>query len=451
MNIDPLLQEADLKAERVVAVIRLLIGAALLLAFVVSVGKTPQITTEFGADMVATLTQQWRLALAAIGSYFALGTLAFLLIRSGWYRPWMCWPFATLDVVIAVLSIWLSLRNTGLMGAYAPLLPSSGLILIVLATGTLRYRVGLQAYLGGLCVLGLIFITYMTGGFVGPGFFAERTDPARMFLSVPPTGMRFFMLAAAAAVLVLAVWRARAMLRRAVAAARRQGNLARYLPRQIADLLSEGDIGTLRTGRRAPVAVLFVDLREFTGMSEGMDAAELSAFMTRYRSIVTDAADQTDGVVDKFVGDGAMIVFGLDRERADDAASAIRCAMALGSALSRWSDERASTGKSSFRTAMGLHSGAGFCGVVGDEARLEFTVLGDVVNIASRLEAVAKSQNAMIAASAEALARAGLNPATGWVLKSAQSVRGRSAPMDIWLYHAMPGDNRLPVAEPEAG
>jgi len=438
LDLKPLFKEADIRAERTVSIIRILIALGLLAVFVATVtgagpaergpgGGPPRPTLE----LRGAIFDQADLAAGTIAAYLGLGLVALLLIQTRRYRAWLAWPFATMDAVFALVAIWLSLVSIGIIGAYAPLLPACWLLLIVMAFGALRYNPLLQAYLTVLVAGGLAIVIWITDGFLPLSWIRDAKDPAATFLVAPPTVMRLVMLAAAGAVLTVAVHRAGQMLHRATAEAARRDNLVRYLPRAVADLLAEGAIDELRHGRRDPLAVLFVDVRGFTSLAEGMDSTDLAAFMTEYRLLVSRAAEAEGGVVDKFVGDGAMIVFGLDAVRADDAARAIACTRRILAALQEWNRARAAAGQVAVRLAIGAHWGEAFCGAVGDESRLEFTVLGDVVNVASRLEGLAKAENAAAVVSGAMLDRAGGGRA-GWDGLGASSLRGRDAEMELF-------------------
>ncbi len=126
-----------------------------------------------------------------------------------------------------------------------------------------------------------------------------------------------------------------------------------------------------------------------------------------------------------------MIVFGLERESGSDAANAIACARALTSVTLDWSRERADVGENSLNVAMGLHWGEAFIGAVGDEKRLEFTVLGDVVNVASRLEAFAKQRDESLIVSIAALHRA-RESRSGWRNLGMVTVRNREESIELF-------------------
>lgn len=207
--------------------------------------------------------------------------------------------------------------------------------------------------------------------------------------------------------------------------ATRRASLARFLPAEVADRLADDD-DTLREGRRQNAAIAFVDMRRSTALAEGLDPKEISDFLTAFRTRLTRAARMNGGVIDKFLGDGALVVFGLPNPREDDAARALRFARDLDLAISRWNAAR-DDGRT-VRIGVGIHFGTVFCGVVGREDRLEFTVLGDTVNVAARLEQATKAHGVAIIASRAACEAAG--PAgQGWREIGHAPLRGRRTPL----------------------
>jgi adenylate cyclase len=131
----------------------------------------------------------------------------------------------------------------------------------------------------------------------------------------------------------------------------------------------------LREGRRQAVAVMFVDIRGFTTLAETMDP-DTGRLLADFRRFVVATATRCDGVVDKFIGDAAMLVLGLPSPRPDDARRALTCARALlAGTPDEWArDLEATGGNGAIELGVGLHAGDAFCGAVGDETRLEFTV-----------------------------------------------------------------------------
>lgn len=411
-----LLREAEVRAERTVGALRMAVSVALALTFLVAVlGTVPENN--------AMLERQLLAAGATLGSYFLFGAVTVRLAGRHPAWPWLGWVFAAADVLFVAINVHLTARNTGLPTNFGAGFPVIWLAPLILAFGALRYNPWLQGFQVALLAAGLVAM--IAAGDLHDVPQAETPAALGYFFGVPPNAMRGAMLLLAGAVLVLAAARARALLRRALDEARRRANLTRYLPPQIAGRLAETSAAELRAGRRQSVTVLFCDVRGFTARAERMDPAELSAFVNGFRAAVTRAAERTGGVIDKFVGDGAMLVFGVPEPRPDDAARAVACARLLPREVAAWNPE--------VRVGVGLHHGPVFCGAVGDDGRLEYTVLGDTVNVAARLEQLTKEAGFAVVASADALEAAGERPEeAGWTALPAEPLRGRNQPVKLF-------------------
>jgi adenylate cyclase len=403
--------EAELAAERTVAQLRFFVAAILGLAFAVAV--LAQLPRED-----AVLVRQGLLAAATIVGYALLGALSLWLLRRRQFRRWMAWAFVTGDAVLLLGSLQLAVINTGLPSAYIAAFPAAWLLPVILTFGALRYDPALQAYLATILIVGLGVI--IAASPIVPGAAGDpAASPFVRFFQTPPNTMRLVMIALAGIVLVIAAARARRLLRRAVDEAARRANLTRYLPPQIADWLAETSVEELRRGRRQNVAVLFVDIRDFTARAEGMDPAALGTLLTAFRALVAAAAHEQGGMVDKFIGDSVMVVFGVPRSDSADARRALDCARSVLTRLA--------AGQDRIEVGIGAHYGEAFCGAVGDEARLEFTVIGDTVNIAARLQELTKSAGLPVIASQALLEAAGANLAA-WTALPPQKLRGRHQP-----------------------
>jgi adenylate cyclase len=264
---------------------------------------------------------------------------------------------------------------------------------------------------------------------------ADTPRPAlgRVFVG-PPNTMRLAMFVAAGAVLVGAAARTRSLLQSAIDETRRRANLTRYLPAEIADQLAESGLSALWQGRRQTVAVMFVDIRGFTRLTETMDPAATGRLLADFRHFVAAVAARHQGVVDKFIGDAAMLVFGLPSSRPNDARRALDCALALlAGAPGEWARDAHTMGWSDpLEIGIGLHVGDAFCGAVGDEARLEFSVLGDTVNVAARLEQETKAVGLRLVVFRDVLAAAEVTPdGAEWRTLGLRSLRGRAQPIDL--------------------
>lgn len=158
-----------------------------------------------------------------------------------------------------------------------------------------------------------------------------------------------------------------------------------FVTPDVADHLLEGE-GQIRVaGESVQASVLFVDIVDFTRMAEPMSPQDVATMLNRYLSIFASCARIHQGIVDKFIGDAAMIVFGAPRKDDNHRLHAMACAMAIQSAARQINRKRAAIGLAPIELRIGINSGKMRAGVLGSEYRKEFTVVGDAVNLASRL------------------------------------------------------------------
>jgi adenylate cyclase len=152
----------------------------------------------------------------------------------------------------------------------------------------------------------------------------------------------------------------------------------------------------------------------------------MGAFRTRVRM----AAEKHGGIVDKFIGDGAFLVFGVPEANADDAHRAVACAKTMLAMLAEWNERRRAADEDPIKVGIGVHAGDAFIGAVGDDTRLEFTVLGDTVNVANRLEQATKIHGVALIASADTV-KAAAEDVAHWRDLGFAELRGRAKPLHI--------------------
>jgi len=192
----------------------------------------------------------------------------------------------------------------------------------------------------------------------------------------------------------------------ALVAERTRQRFGAYVSEEIAREAMEAEEITLG-GRRQLVAVLFSDLRGFTSYSERVPPEQLIAELNHYLDAMVGVIRREGGVVDKFIGDAIMVVFGIPKPGPDDARRAIRAAAAMQAALDEHNEVRAKAGRPPFQQGIGVHFGPAVAGHVGTTQRLQYTVVGDVVNVASRLESATKSAGVSVLISSAAVEAAG--------------------------------------------
>jgi len=426
-DIQTLFDEAALRAERIVALLRLAVAVVIGTVFAVAVSRQ---TVD---DII--LVRQLALAAATIAGYLVLALIALWTVAAQRFRPWMAWVFSSFDVLLLLVSLDGVMDNTGLRGDYLPAAPVIWLAPVILAFGVLRYNPLLQAYIVTIAIAGFVAIVALHD----PEFAmdAQPGAPAytpRLF-TLPTNLIRMFMAVLFGVVLVAAAVRARRLLARAIAEGSRRANLTRYLPMQVADALATMSPERLMRGRRQLGAVLFIDIRGFTERTETMDPPAVGRFLSEFRRIVREAVERHDGVVDKHIGDAAMIVFGLPQPGDDDARHALDASRDVLAGIAAWNAKLREAGETPVAIGIGAHWGEMFVGAIGDEQRLEFSVLGDTVNVASRLEYQAKEHGYALVATQDLLDAAGEDPAKGWDALPPQILRGRHTPTAMFGLH----------------
>jgi adenylate cyclase len=191
--------------------------------------------------------------------------------------------------------------------------------------------------------------------------------------------------------------------------------------------------GTKLGGQLVECSVLFSDIRGFTTLSEQMPPEQLIDLLNRYMSRMVDVVIANGGLVNKFGGDSLLAVFGSPLNPADDhAAQAVRAALHMQRALKSFNAEQVARSQPNLEIGIGLASGPVVAGNVGGEGRIEYTVIGDTVNLAARLQDLTKQLGRSILASSVTV-----NEATGVMSFSAEpmtpiEVRGKLEPVEVY-------------------
>ena len=426
--VDPLLVEAEIEAERTTAWVRIAIGLILAVGF-------------FGIGGGASVGEHGgiRYPVIVIG-FLGLGATSLIVVATRRYVPWLAYIFSAGDAAMITFNIWESLRVSHLSANWIAALPAIWAAPLILAVGAFRYRPVIQLWTTVLLTIGYGIVV----ADLGFASYAAHRDAAvldltpgaaldRLF-SLPPNVMRLVMLTLIGLITALVMTRSRRLLFRVVTEATNRTSLARFLPTEVASIIEAGKLAEWRRGRRQRVTVLFVDMRGSTSLAERMDPSRLSVLISSFRRRVTRAALMHGGVIDKFIGDGALLIFGIPEPKSDDPARAIACAREILRLIDGWNRKRRFDPP--VRVGIGVHMGEAYCGVVGDDARLEFTVLGDMVNVAARIEQATKIFQFPLLASAAVVEAAGQG--AEWIEVSHETLPGRMEPVVILV----PRDSR---------
>jgi len=234
------------------------------------------------------------------------------------------------------------------------------------------------------------------------------------------------------------IGRLREIERQRAVAERARNNLSRYFSPNLVEMLAERD-EPLGAVRRQTVAVLFADIVGFTRMAEGMMPEAVVSLLREYHEWMTAQIFACGGTVDKYIGDEIFAVFGVPTASNEDAANALKCADMMLRALECWNEEREARGELRLVIGIGLNYGPAVLGDVGSEHSFSFTVIGDTVNTASRLQRLTRSLEAPLVVG-DALVNAINSEASSTAAslvsqlndRGEQALRGRAGAVRIW-------------------
>ena len=326
--------------------------------------------------------------------FMLLGIAAYGVAISPWSRPWHRYAFVTAD--FALLSFTLIYPNPLVLNEFPPqvnLRFGNFVYAFVLLAGlAYLYRPALVLW-GGVSAavswfVGVYWLTSLPGAVWRD---PSDGDPSQFsnllgnphFVDLGVRVQEVAVLLITAGLLALAVRRARAIAIRQANLSSERTNLARYFPRKTVDILAR-KTSPLSEPREHRAAVLFADIVAFTGWAERHSPQATISLLREVHGMMAEVVFRHDGTLDKFIGDGLMATFGTPEPGDRDAVSALAAAVDMVEAFDHWRRDR--TEVRGLRLAVGVHYGPIVLGDIGSNRRMEFAVLGDTVNVASRLE-----------------------------------------------------------------
>lgn len=202
----------------------------------------------------------------------------------------------------------------------------------------------------------------------------------------------------------------------------------RFVNKEVAERAMRGELKL--GGEKKECAVFFSDLRGFTAMSEKMQPEEVVEYLNRYFTLMVDCVDKSGGIVDKFIGDAVMATWGSVSSRGNDTANAIEGALMMRQALMEFNHFNEAHNLPLARFGCGINTGEVISGQIGTSKKMEFTVIGDAVNLASRIESLNKPFATDILISQDAYGR--VEGMFEVVKMPAIKVKGKSQPQTIY-------------------
>ncbi len=239
-------------------------------------------------------------------------------------------------------------------------------------------------------------------------------------------------------ILAAFVWRSRTLVYRQAEAERQRTNLSRYFSANLVDELAQTDRPFEET-RAQDIAVLFVDIVGFTTLAAEQTPQQVIRLLRDFHERVAAQVFAHGGTLDKYIGDAVMATFGTPRPGPRDASTALRCAEAILASIAQWNRERRAGGSADLAIGAGIHYGPVVMGDIGGGARFEFAVVGDTVNVASRLERLTRELGTDLVVSDALVQRVRAEDGDAatllapFELAANRSLRGRSESIDLWL------------------
>ncbi|MCK4523286.1 adenylate/guanylate cyclase domain-containing protein, partial [candidate division WOR-3 bacterium] len=206
----------------------------------------------------------------------------------------------------------------------------------------------------------------------------------------------------------------------------------RYVSKQVAEKVFEDPDAFLNRlkGERMHVSVMFADIMGFTTMSEKMSPEDVVNILNTYLSQMTDSVFRFDGTLDKFIGDCVMAVFGAPMYLENPSLNAVKSAIDIQKAVNKLNLQRRSNGLDAINVGIGINTGTAVVGNIGSSQRLDYTVIGDNVNLASRLQSAANNMNIPIIVSKSVIGETG--DKIRYREMEAIMVKGKEKPVDIY-------------------
>jgi adenylate cyclase len=388
---------------------------------------------------------------AIIALFILLGLVRLWIDRSPLNRWWVGYLLTAIDFALLAYALITPnpLATYDLPPQMALRFGNFTYLYVILAGLALGYRprhvlwggfVGALAWSAGVVCIVSLPDTVLTPP-AGAGIdtvLAAMASPTYVDLDLPVQDVAIFLIVAS--LLALIVARSRRLAWRQSALERERGNLARYFPPATVDRLAKQDIA-LEQPREQDIAVLFADLVGFTHWSERHGPSEVISLLREVHARFEEAVFRHEGTLDKFIGDGMMATFGTPEPGPRDASNALACLVSILIEFEAWNARRTRAGKEPIGISIGLHYGPVVVGNIGTDRRLEFAVLGDTVNVASRLEALTRELDCKAVISA-ALANAVLIEASGegshhlanFAERGPQALKGRAEKVSVLTY-----------------
>jgi len=374
----------------------------------------------------------------ALSAYFGFTALRLAL---AYRRPLPGWLLA-LSIIVDMSLLFGLIWSFHIQYAQPPAFylkaPTVLYVFIFIALRALRFEARFVLLGGVVAALGWLAMVIYAAGFDPSGMPVTRDYVAYMTAPLILWGAeidKIMSILLVTVLLAVALIRARRMLMRAVAQETAAKDLGRFFSPEVARRITAAE-ERIRPGQgeMRDAATLFIDIRSFTRLSKQLEPSALVALLSEYQSRMVSAVQANGGSIDKFLGDGIMASFGAARPNSRYALDALRAVESVMSEADIWRQERRARGLPTIEIGAAVAAGPVLFGAIGDETRLEYTVIGEAVNLAAKLEKHTKAErvHALTTVQALALARSqGYSPVQPLEMRPGRKVDGVEAHVDL--------------------
>ena len=204
----------------------------------------------------------------------------------------------------------------------------------------------------------------------------------------------------------------------------------KYVSKNIVDKLLESEDSLNLGGTESDITILFSDIRGFTSMSEKLNPSEIVRLLNKYFQSMIDVVFKYNGTLDKIVGDELMVLYGVPLKNEKDTENAVNTAIEMFKKLDQFNKEITKNGFEPFQIGIGINKGKAVSGNIGSEQQMNYTVIGDTINLGARLCSHAKSGQILISNSV----KDHISKIHDFKKIPSIAVKGKSKPIDVWLY-----------------
>jgi adenylate cyclase len=372
----------------------------------------------------------------ALYAVFAAARLGLAYLRR--LPEWLLYVSVVVDVGLFMALIYSFHYTFAQPAVFYLKAPTLIFIFLFIALRALRFEARFVIFTGIVAAAGWVgLVLYALGGRGGPpnvtDDFVEYMNSNALLFHAEISKVLAILLTTA--VLAVAIARARNLLVRSVAEGAAAHDLSRFFDPGVANRIRSAAMSIKAgEGEMRDVAILTVDLRGFTRLSTELPPGDVMKVLQDYQGRVCPLIARNGGSIDKFLGDGILASFGAVAPSATPAADALRAADAVLEAANQWAAERRSAGLTPLSIGLAVASGRVVFGAVGDGERLEFTVIGDAVNFAAKLEKHNKDEKTRAVTNAGTYALAeqqGYTPPAARERRPGRTVAGVAEPVDI--------------------